>query len=261
MSWAIRQRLEPSPRLVLLALADRADKQGLAWPSVAWLAEFCGFHRTTVMREMVRLVRLALIEDSGQRKGVTHRVKVWQLRMAEDGLPLGGAKRSPRKGRNVGDYLPPLKQSHQGATLSGGANSRSGATIPDEVNGRTVQSSHSAMVALNAGNGRTGATLKQLEPKGASGQAQAQADRPAPARSQAQARVRGPRVFEVAPDWQPPPLPDASPLRPLVEHWSPDELGEQVEQFRVRAAAEGVTADLSVAWQAHVWRVATGSSR
>jgi hypothetical protein len=165
LSWAIRQRLDPIPRLVLLALADRADKRGLCWPSVAWLADFCGFHRATIMRELKRLQRAQLIEQTGDRKGITNQVRVYRLRLDEDGLPLPMPEPERRKGsppgdtsergkcRSIGDTLNGLKVSLNGATVSEVGKSRSGAT-----------GSSRRPVAPNAGKGRSGATRNQLEP-------------------------------------------------------------------------------------------------
>ena len=38
MNWAWRQKLKPVPKLVLMALADAADDNGICWPSVATVA-------------------------------------------------------------------------------------------------------------------------------------------------------------------------------------------------------------------------------
>ncbi|MGB5741636.1 MAG: helix-turn-helix domain-containing protein, partial [Sedimenticolaceae bacterium] len=35
MNWAWRQTLTPTLKLVLMALADSADDQGVCWPSVS----------------------------------------------------------------------------------------------------------------------------------------------------------------------------------------------------------------------------------
>jgi pyocin large subunit-like protein len=264
MRWAMRQRLEPVTRLVLLGLADRADKRGLAWPSVMYLAESCGFHRTTVQRELRRLIRLGLIEDSGQRKGLTHQVRVWHLRLNEDGLPLPKPRRA--KGSSIGDTLNGMKGLHGLDALSSGAKGSTGAALPEGSKGSTAEKRlhgtpkgsaaekrlHScATVAHGSIKGSTPAALNQLETIGAGGRAQARAGAQAPARTGA----REARVFEVAADWQPPTLPSGSKAREFVEHWSPAELGRHVRQFRRQAKAEGVGADLTKAWQAHVWRI------
>jgi hypothetical protein len=50
MNWAWTIRLEPCPKLVLLALADIADDNGRAWPSVRHLADKCGVSGRTIQR-------------------------------------------------------------------------------------------------------------------------------------------------------------------------------------------------------------------
>ena len=42
-------KLSPPQKCVLMALADRADDSGLAWPSIAWLCEWTCFGKTAVI--------------------------------------------------------------------------------------------------------------------------------------------------------------------------------------------------------------------
>jgi hypothetical protein len=50
MNWAWRQKLPPTPKLVLMALADAADDHGVCWPSVTTLARKCSVSPRTVQR-------------------------------------------------------------------------------------------------------------------------------------------------------------------------------------------------------------------
>jgi len=233
MKWAIRQRLEPLTRVVLVALADKADKQARAFPSVGWLAEFCGCSRSTVVRELKRLRRMGLIDDSGDRVGLTSQVRVWQLRVAEDSLPLGQSRR--RKGVTVQDALNGLKQFQAAEHLSG---SQKGVRRERVSRVKQFQKTDSKAV--------TGDTHNQYESHRGAGA-------PTPANAGAPARQQ--LTFEVAADWQPPVLPERSKVRSFVEHWTADELGRQVERFRRKAKRDGVGPDLNAAWAAHVWQV------
>ena len=56
MNWAWHQALKPVPKLVLMALADAADDQGICWPSVATLASKVGVSTRTVRRVMQELI-------------------------------------------------------------------------------------------------------------------------------------------------------------------------------------------------------------
>jgi hypothetical protein len=52
-------RVTPAQKAVLMALADRSDDDGAAWPSVAWISEWTCLGRSTVIRSM------SLLEDLG----------------------------------------------------------------------------------------------------------------------------------------------------------------------------------------------------
>jgi response regulator of citrate/malate metabolism len=56
MNWAWQQALKPVPKLVLMALADAADDQGICWPSVATVAGKVGVSTRTVRRVMQALI-------------------------------------------------------------------------------------------------------------------------------------------------------------------------------------------------------------
>jgi biotin operon repressor len=79
--WAARQQpSRPLDKLVLLAFADRADKaSGECFPSVAWLVEWTGCDRKTVMKSTASLEAAGLLIDTGMRRGRTLQVKVYRL--------------------------------------------------------------------------------------------------------------------------------------------------------------------------------------
>jgi len=61
MNWAWHQDLKPVPKLVLMALADAADDQGICWPSVATIATKVGISTRTVRRVMQALIGCELL--------------------------------------------------------------------------------------------------------------------------------------------------------------------------------------------------------
>ena len=61
MNWAWHQDLKPVPKLVLMALADAADDQGICWPSVATIAIKVGVSTRTVRRVMQALIGCELL--------------------------------------------------------------------------------------------------------------------------------------------------------------------------------------------------------
>lgn len=55
MNWAWTIALPPSLKLVLMALADMADDDGVCWPAVRWLAHKCTMTERTVQRTLATL--------------------------------------------------------------------------------------------------------------------------------------------------------------------------------------------------------------
>jgi hypothetical protein len=79
--WAGRQSLDrPLHKLVLLAIADHADKQTAeCYPSVAALCEWTGCDRKTIIAATAALEAARLLIDTGSRRGKTGQVKVYRL--------------------------------------------------------------------------------------------------------------------------------------------------------------------------------------
>ena len=56
MAWAWKQPIPSHRKLVLLAIADHADDQGICWPSQNGIARKCGMSRVSVWRNVRDLV-------------------------------------------------------------------------------------------------------------------------------------------------------------------------------------------------------------
>lgn len=69
-------------RLVLLALADRANKEGLCFPSVARISKDTCLDRKTILSTIQDLISLNILLDTGERKGATMQVRVLQVNMS-----------------------------------------------------------------------------------------------------------------------------------------------------------------------------------
>jgi len=71
MNWAWKQKLRPTPKLILMALADAANECGICWPSVSTVADKCCVSMRTVRRVMRKLIerRLLLAEQRYRRDG------------------------------------------------------------------------------------------------------------------------------------------------------------------------------------------------
>ena len=71
MNWAWKQKLRPTPKLILMSLADAADDFGVCWPSVPTVATKCCVSTRTVRRVMKKLEdrRLMLSEPRYRKDG------------------------------------------------------------------------------------------------------------------------------------------------------------------------------------------------
>ena len=80
-AWGIRGR-SPAQKLVLLALADRADGGGLCWPSISRLITDTGLCRRSIQLAIGALEAAGLI--LADRLGGRHRASVYRLRLEAD---------------------------------------------------------------------------------------------------------------------------------------------------------------------------------
>jgi hypothetical protein len=97
--WALDQSVDNIHyRMVLIALADfHNDKEGLAWPSHAALAERAKTNRRTVIRALAQFEADGLIIDAG-RRGRTHQIRVWKMPIGKQmTLDLGDQRPKPKK--------------------------------------------------------------------------------------------------------------------------------------------------------------------
>ncbi len=97
MNWAWEQKLEPSAKIVLLALADIADDHGMCWPSIPTLARKVCASERNVQRVVHSLglstesqpALIQIIERS--RSNGSRSSNVYLLQIPGDKLSPGGA--------------------------------------------------------------------------------------------------------------------------------------------------------------------------
>lgn len=81
MNWAWQQQLSPTPKLILMALADAANDYGVCWPSVLTVATKSCVSVRTVRRVMQKLVKRGLmISEQRYRKDgscSSNRYRLW----------------------------------------------------------------------------------------------------------------------------------------------------------------------------------------
>lgn len=140
ISWALKQKIKPSAtKFVLVAIANCADgKDAIAWPSIGYLVEATGQDRKTVMAAIAKLMQMGYLRDTGERRGQTKQVIVYQLTQPEptqDCPDKQSQKRNSTENGTVPDFplnstVFPDKQSHI-----------SPETVPKTVHG-TVKNHH-----------------------------------------------------------------------------------------------------------------------
>jgi hypothetical protein len=113
--WALEQPVpKSSTKFVLVAMADCVHSQGEAmvcWPTVAHLAKLTALDRKTVIEAMQRLRQRGWINDTGERRGATGQVPVYELKtpasgtVTDDTIPAKGrpkhSSKSPENGTDA----------------------------------------------------------------------------------------------------------------------------------------------------------------
>ena len=101
MNWAWLMFLSPTQKLVLMALADAADDEGVCWPSIATIARKCSISERTAQRIVAELIRSGLLNAQARYKSdgsrTSNKYKL-SLRTAHDKLspPSVAIVASPR---------------------------------------------------------------------------------------------------------------------------------------------------------------------
>lgn len=83
-NWAWKQAIKPNAKLVLLALADRANADGVSWPSIRRMAKETGLNERSIYRHIKDLSDLSLIvvrSDNGRGNS-------YQLNLLNADVPL-----------------------------------------------------------------------------------------------------------------------------------------------------------------------------
>lgn len=99
-AWSIPVN-NSSQRLVLLSLADRAGEEHTAWPSIERLTKDTVLDKKTVQKVILELIKLDLIEDTGERTGPTKRVRVLKLKGVNGREELVSPWKNPNSPKGV----------------------------------------------------------------------------------------------------------------------------------------------------------------
>lgn len=90
-------RIRPTPKCVLMALADRADDDGVAWPSIAWLCGWTCFSRRAVINALDELEVAGLVRI-GKAAGKNSRCEIVLEKVAAEATHPGTTCTTTRAG-------------------------------------------------------------------------------------------------------------------------------------------------------------------
>lgn len=68
LTWAFEQKLKPTQKIVLLALADHANDSGECWPGINKLCEKAGVSRSTLKRALEELEENGFIQRQERKR-------------------------------------------------------------------------------------------------------------------------------------------------------------------------------------------------
>jgi hypothetical protein len=102
-AWAWSQKIGVGPKLVLLALADHADDDGVCWPGIRFVAMKCNITHRNVQRHVATLTAANLIEAIPRyREDGTQTTNAYRLLIAETGgydkIDMGGMSKLTEDG-------------------------------------------------------------------------------------------------------------------------------------------------------------------
>jgi hypothetical protein len=82
IDWVWKQDIKPATlKLLMLSIADRADEDNCAFPSIARLVKDTGLNNKTAQAGVNKLIEQGYVVDTGKRRGPTMRVRVLKILM------------------------------------------------------------------------------------------------------------------------------------------------------------------------------------
>ncbi|EGR4105006.1 helix-turn-helix domain-containing protein [Vibrio cholerae] len=137
--WAWSLDIKPaSLKLLLLAMADRADEDHCCFPSIPRIEKDTGLNRKTILSGIKKLVECGVLKDTGEKRGRTMRVIVYKLVGVETGIK----KLDARTVKTAPLEMEPISEQYQNRNDSenGTLNSPKNGTLNRPENGTQNQS-------------------------------------------------------------------------------------------------------------------------
>jgi hypothetical protein len=210
----------PSAKLVLMVFANYVDSRGCAWPSLQTVERITGLNLKTVRRSIASLIDAGIIRETGERKGATQQVKVYELLL----------ERVPEM-----EAFPDRDRSNAPEEQQDGATAAQPESLPKQAPLKTATFSAKASQIRDA-EPVTG-TITPKDPAGS---------------LSPEGRKTG-RRSTISEEWSPPPiaeLPDR--IRTIAEQWPAGAYEAQAEAHRAYRAAGRARRDWTSDWHARI---------
>lgn len=102
MTWAWKQKLDPTDKFVLIALADHAnDEDYTCWPSLNHLQTKTGFSRPTIWKTIDRLIKVGAVARVGESSAGSTKYKVMVGNEITLGNDVTQVTKLPKVGNDV----------------------------------------------------------------------------------------------------------------------------------------------------------------
>jgi hypothetical protein len=99
ITWALKQPIPvSSAKFVLVVLANHANEENLAYPSIAYLVSATGQNRKTVMLNLERLCEWGVIERTDRRIGRSGQINVYNIKCEPTLFDPGKPSKKPKNG-------------------------------------------------------------------------------------------------------------------------------------------------------------------
>lgn len=172
LTWARKQRIGNSrAKAVFMAYADFANEDFTAFPSIASVMEYTELDRKTIIKQIDLLRESGYLADTGERRGETRQIPVYQLQSpAAESVSIGPTGSSKASQKRNGSKSGTVKQSQI-------RNGSENGTVPGltdnspNFSGKQSQVSAETVPSLGHGTPKEPSSNPQGTPKGATAKA------------------------------------------------------------------------------------------
>lgn len=143
LKWAFEQEdVAPGPRFVLVALANRADEEGIAFPSIKWIKKKTGLPERNIrmyidgLCEIGKLMKTERRRDDGGRSSNEYRLAILQpgLALTPPAATAGGGAATAGAPRQQLPHPPAATAGHKTKEKTKETKQHIGTLVPDLPN-------------------------------------------------------------------------------------------------------------------------------